>query len=151
MAKTTLPTINTNNVDQMLLGALIEAQSAIKEEIKSMNENLFHGLEDESGKKLDTQTSLIAGGTKTKNLDSVSDNTKKTADMASLNVDIAKTGEDSYYFVGLWESKEALVNARPKMIAHLDEVRGFMKKLSPELGVTDPVSGDIVAYGAEHL
>ena len=37
------------------------------------------------------------------------------------------------------------------MIAHLDEVRGYMKDLSPELGVTDPVSGDIVAYGAERL
>ena len=37
------------------------------------------------------------------------------------------------------------------MIAHLDEVRGFMKELSPDLGVTDPVSGDIFAYGPEHL
>ena len=37
------------------------------------------------------------------------------------------------------------------MIAHLDEVRGFMKELSPDLGVTDPVSGDIVAYGTERL
>lgn len=94
MAKASLPPINIESPDQMLLGALIEAQSAIKEEIKSMNENLFHGLEDESGKKLDVQTSLIAGGTKTKNLDSVSDNTKKTADMASLNVDIQKTSEE---------------------------------------------------------
>ena len=49
------------------------------------------------------------------------------------------------------ESEKALVSARPKMIAHLDEVRGFMKELSPELGVTDPVSGDIVAYGVELL
>ena len=94
MAKASLPPINIESPDQQLLGALIEAQAAIKEEIKSMNENLFHGLEDESGKKLDTQTSLIAGGTKTKNLDSVSDNTKKTADMASLSVDIQKTGEE---------------------------------------------------------
>ena len=31
------------------------------------------------------------------------------------------------------------------MIAHLDVVRGFMEALSPELGVTDPVSGNIVA------
>ena len=31
------------------------------------------------------------------------------------------------------------------MIAHLDEVRGFMEELSPELGVTDPVSGNIVS------
>ena len=64
---------------------------------------------------------------------------------------IAQTGEDSYCFVGLWESKEALVSARPKMIAHLDEVRGLMKELSPGLDVTDPISGDIVAYGAERL
>ena len=46
---------------------------------------------------------------------------------------IAQTGEDSYCFVGLWESKEALVSARPKMIAHLDEVKGSMKELSPDL------------------
>ena len=25
------------------------------------------------------------------------------------------------------------------MITHLDEVRGFMEELSPELGVTDPI------------
>ena len=31
------------------------------------------------------------------------------------------------------------------MIAHLDEVRGFTEELSPELGVTDPVSGNIVS------
>ena len=64
---------------------------------------------------------------------------------------IAQTGEDSYCFVGLWESKEALVSARPKIIAHLDELRGFMKELTPELGVTDPVSGNIVAFDAELL
>ena len=33
---------------------------------------------------------------------------------------------------------------RPAMIAHLDE-GGFMEELSPELGVTDPVSGNIVS------
>ncbi len=49
------------------------------------------------------------------------------------------------------EKREALISARPKMIAHLGEARGFMRELSPELGVTDPVSGDIVAYGAERL
>ena len=64
---------------------------------------------------------------------------------------IAQTWEDRYFFVGLWERKEALVSARSKMIAHLDEVRGYMKELSADLGVTDPVSGDIVAYGTERL
>ena len=37
------------------------------------------------------------------------------------------------------ENAEALAAQRPAMIAHLDEVRGFMEELSPELGVTDPV------------
>ena len=64
---------------------------------------------------------------------------------------ICTNRKNSYCFVGLWESKEALVSARPKMIAHLDEAREFMKEPSPELGVTDPVSGDIVAYGAKRL
>ena len=58
---------------------------------------------------------------------------------------IAKTGDYDYCFVGIWESAEAIAAQRSKMIAHLDEVRGFMEELSPELGVTDPVSGNIVA------
>ena len=53
---------------------------------------------------------------------------------------IAKTGSYDYCFVGIWESAEAIAAQRPKMIAHLDEVRGFMEELSSELGVTDPVS-----------
>ena len=35
------------------------------------------------------------------------------------------------------------------MIPQLDEVRGFMKNLSPENGVADPVSGGMVAYSSE--
>jgi len=58
---------------------------------------------------------------------------------------IAKTGIYDYCFVGIWESEEAIAAQRSKMIAHLDEVRGFMEELSPELGVTDPVSGNIIA------
>ena len=58
---------------------------------------------------------------------------------------IAKTGNNDYCFVGIWESAEAISAQRPAMISHLDEVRSFMEELSPELGVTDPVSGDIVS------
>ena len=57
---------------------------------------------------------------------------------------IAKTGDYDYCFVGIWESAEAIAAQRSKMVAHLDKVRGFMEELSPELGVTDPVSGNIV-------
>ncbi|KZR87120.1 hypothetical protein [Synechococcus sp. MIT S9508] len=58
----------------------------------------------------------------------------------------AKTGERSYCFVGLWESEEKLVDARPQMIEHLNAVRDFFLKLSPELGVTDPVSGPVITH-----
>ena len=63
---------------------------------------------------------------------------------------IAKTGDYDYCFVGIWESAESIADQRPSMIAHLDEVRGFMEELSPELGVTDPVSGNIVSRVGYH-
>ena len=46
--------------------------------------------------------------------------------------------------------QKAIAAQRPAMIAHLDEVRGFMDELSPELGVTDPVSGNIVSKVGYH-
>jgi len=63
---------------------------------------------------------------------------------------IAKTGDYDYCFVGIWESSDAIAAQRPKMISHLNEVRGFMEELSPELGVTDPVSGDIISKVGYH-
>ena len=63
---------------------------------------------------------------------------------------IAKTGAYDYCFVGIWKSAEALADQRPAMILHLDEVRGLMEELSPELGVTDPVSGNIVSKVGYH-
>ena len=58
----------------------------------------------------------------------------------------AKTGERRYCFVGLWESEAALIAARPQMIEHLNDVRDCLEELSPELGVTDPVSGHVVTH-----
>jgi len=63
---------------------------------------------------------------------------------------IAKTGNYDYCFVGIWKSAEAIAAQRPAMIAHLDEVRGFMEELSPVLGVTDPVSGNIISKVGYH-
>ena len=63
---------------------------------------------------------------------------------------IAKTGNYDYCFVGIWESSDAIEAQRPKMVSHLNEVREFMEELSPELGVTDPVSGDIVSKVGYH-
>ena len=58
---------------------------------------------------------------------------------------IAKTGDYDLCFVGIWESAEATAAKRSKIIPHLEDVREFMEELSPELGVTDPVSGNIIA------
>ena len=63
---------------------------------------------------------------------------------------IAKTGNYDYCFVGIWKTAESIAAQRSAMIAHLNEVRGFMEELSPELGVTDPVSGNIVSKVGYH-
>ena len=57
---------------------------------------------------------------------------------------LAKTGEQSYVAYGLWESEEDMQNAMPQMISLLDSSRHLLEELSPELGVTDPVSGNVV-------
>ena len=59
---------------------------------------------------------------------------------------LAKTGEQSYVAYGLWESEEKMVSARPQMISLLDSTRHLLEELSPELGVTDPVSGAVVFH-----
>ena len=50
-----------------------------------------------------------------------------------------------FCFVGIWEDEASLVKNRDNMIAFLDTLRPMLEEISPELGVTDPVSGTIVA------
>ena len=57
---------------------------------------------------------------------------------------LARTGEQSYVGYGLWESEEKMTNAMPLMIGLLDSARHLLQEMSPELGVTDPVSGSVV-------
>ena len=57
---------------------------------------------------------------------------------------LAKTGEQTYVGYGLWENEEKMADARPQMIGLLDSTRHLLEELSPELGVTDPVSGAVV-------
>lgn len=55
-----------------------------------------------------------------------------------------KTGERSYCVIGEWDSHQSIVAARPKMIAMLDTFRDTLEDQGGGLGVTDPVSGDVV-------
>ena len=57
---------------------------------------------------------------------------------------LIQTGDYSYCFVAIWESESDLIKARPLMIEFLNSVRHMMEEISPELGVTDPVSGPVV-------
>ena len=55
-----------------------------------------------------------------------------------------KTGESSYCWIGIWETEASVIAARPQMIAFLDSFRDMLEEISPELGVTDPVSGPVI-------
>lgn len=57
---------------------------------------------------------------------------------------MVKTGERSFCLVGEWDSYADMAAARPRMISMLDSFRADLEELSPELGVTDPVSGERV-------
>lgn len=58
---------------------------------------------------------------------------------------LIQTGPREYCIVGHWESMDNLIAARPTMIGMLDRFRHMLEDLGGGLGVTDPVSGEIVA------
>jgi hypothetical protein len=57
---------------------------------------------------------------------------------------VVQTGERDFCFIGEWGSMEALVAARPAMVAVLDGFRDKLEDLGGGLGVTDPISGEAV-------
>lgn len=58
---------------------------------------------------------------------------------------LVKTGEQTFCIVGEWASFKKLADARPQMIGLLDTFRDDLEDLGNGLGVTDPVSGELVA------
>ena len=59
-------------------------------------------------------------------------------------VALFKTGERTYCIVGEWDDMDSMAAARPRMIATLDGFRDMLEDLGNGLGVTDPVSGEVV-------
>ena len=55
-----------------------------------------------------------------------------------------QTGPNNMCIVGEWKDQESIAKARDKMIAGLETVRPLLEEISPELGVTDPVSGSVI-------
>jgi len=62
-----------------------------------------------------------------------------------LGGNLVRTGDQTFCMVGEWRNFQSLVDARPQMIAILDELRGLLEDVGGGLGVTDPVSGEVVA------
>ncbi|HZP20504.1 MAG TPA: DUF718 domain-containing protein [Bauldia sp.] len=58
---------------------------------------------------------------------------------------IIKTGDRSYCFIGEWDSFDGIVKSRSIMIRNLDRYRDKLEDLGSGLGITDPVSGEVVA------
>lgn len=54
-----------------------------------------------------------------------------------LHANIIKTGEQKYSLVAEWTDTEAIVAARPNMIATLNAFRDTLEDLGGGLGVTD--------------
>ena len=57
---------------------------------------------------------------------------------------LVKTGDRTFCFVAEWTSFDDIVAARPQMIGLLDSFRDLLEDLGNGLGVTDPVSGEVV-------
>jgi quinol monooxygenase YgiN len=55
-----------------------------------------------------------------------------------------RTGERRYCVIGEWNDLQSLASARPDMIAVLDSFRDTLEDLGGGLGVTDPVSGEVI-------
>ncbi|MDI4632171.1 antibiotic biosynthesis monooxygenase [Pelomonas sp. V22] len=57
---------------------------------------------------------------------------------------MVQTGERDFCLVGEWDSFASIAAARPQMIAMLDSFRAELEDLGNGLGLTDPVSGEVV-------
>ena len=57
---------------------------------------------------------------------------------------LIRTGEDTFCLIGEWASFQKIVDARPLMINLLDGFREHLEDLGNGLGLTDPVSGEVV-------
>ena len=61
-----------------------------------------------------------------------------------ISMKLIQTGPSTMCTVGEWKDADSIAKARDKMIAGLDTVRPLLEEISPELGVTDPVSGSVI-------
>ena len=61
-----------------------------------------------------------------------------------ISMKLIQTGPNNMCIIGEWKNEQSIAKSRDKMIAGLGTVRPMLEEISPELGVTDPVSGPII-------
>ena len=89
--------------------------------------------------------SKVKEGTKDEYMKKLQDffnNMKGTDGLISMKQ--IQTGPNNMCIVGEWKDADSIAKARDKMIAGLDAVRPLLEEISPELGVTDPISGSVI-------
>lgn len=62
-----------------------------------------------------------------------------------LHANIIKTGEQTYCIIAEWPDVGTLAAARSAMIATLGTFRHTLEDLGGSMGLTDPISGPVVA------
>jgi quinol monooxygenase YgiN len=62
---------------------------------------------------------------------------------------LLKTGERAYCMIGEWDSMDALAAARPTMGSVLATFRDTLEELEHGLGISDPVSGEVILDSRE--
>ena len=81
--------------------------------------------------------------------DQINEYLKANADLSlfqgQIEGKLVQTGDYTFCSTGLWESKEAMESEMANMISFLDTIRNMIEEISPELGVTDPVSGPVIS------
>ena len=72
--------------------------------------------------------------------------TRKQSSTSRASAKVRSSGPDrTFCIVGEWKDMDSLATARPQMIGLLDKMRDLLEDLGDELGVTDAVSGTVVA------
>ena len=57
---------------------------------------------------------------------------------------LVRTGEHTFCIIAEWAKFQNIIDARPQMIGLLDTFRGTLEDQGNGLGLTDPVSGEVV-------
>ena len=61
-----------------------------------------------------------------------------------LSHQVINAGNGRFQSYVVWENEAAIAAVRPDLIKFLDTMRPTLAEISPELGVTDPISGLII-------